>query len=149
MTRILFAMLLAVTSLGTFAQNDQNPDLIMPSFPGGIEGLGKFLIQTIKYPPLAEQYKVGGRILTEFVVYEDGSLHDIKVLERSIEYYTPATFSKQSEEKQQQIKLEIAQLLEDEAVRVVKAMPRWIPGELNGEYVGVRYAQPIHFSMPY
>ena len=87
-------------------------------------------------------------MLVSFIVNEDGTLRDITPQEYSIEYYNPASFASKSEMEQDALKLQVAQLFVDEAVRTVKNMPPWMPGSLRGQYVGVRYTLPITFSIP-
>ncbi len=94
-----------------------------PSFPGGVAELFKFLSSTIKYPVIAEKNGIHGRVVVGFVVDIDGTLTDIKVKK----YVDPA--------------------LDKEAVRVIKAMPKWIPGTKNGKPVRVEYMLPVTFRL--
>lgn len=101
------------------------PDSIdaMPSFPNGQQALFKFLSKNIKYPVKAEEKRIQGHVIIGFVVDVDGSLTDIKVI------------------------MHIDPLLDKEATRVVKNMPRWIPGKLDGIPVRVEYTLPITFRL--
>ena len=96
---------------------------VMPSFPGGDGELMKWLSKNIKYPAIAEENGVQGRVIVRFAVGKDGSIHDPKVL-RSVD---PS--------------------LDKEALRVVKAMPRWIPGKQNGVAVSVYFTLPVTFQL--
>jgi protein TonB len=96
---------------------------VMPSFPGGESALNSYLSKNIKYPVVAEENGVQGRVVLSFVVERNGSITDIKVL-RSVD---PS--------------------LDKEAVRVVKSMPNWIPGKQNGSAVRVKFTLPVTFRL--
>ena len=95
----------------------------MPSFPGGTGALMSFLSSNIKYPVVAQENGVQGRVIVGFVVERDGSITDVRVM-RSVD---PS--------------------LDREAQRVVKAMPRWKPGKQNGSAVRVKYTVPVVFRL--
>jgi protein TonB len=95
----------------------------MPSFPGGPSALMQYLSSNIKYPVVAEENGVQGRVVCTFVVERDGSITDVRVI-RSVD---PS--------------------LDKEAVRVVKSMPKWIPGKQNGSAVRVKYTVPVTFRL--
>ena len=95
----------------------------MPSFPGGQGALMSFLNSNIKYPVVAQENGVQGRVIVGFVVERDGSITDVKVM-RSVD---PS--------------------LDREAQRVVRAMPRWKPGKQNGSAVRVKYTVPVVFRL--
>lgn len=95
----------------------------MPSFPGGPDALMEWLNNNVKYPVQAQENGVQGRVIVSFVVETDGRIDDAEVA-RSVDPY-----------------------LDREALRVVKSMPRWIPGRQNGECVRVRYNVPIAFRL--
>lgn len=95
----------------------------MPSFPGGNAALMNYLNQNIKYPVIAEENGIQGRVIVQFVVGKDGHISDVKVA-KSVD---PS--------------------LDKEAVRVVKGMPKWIPGKQNGQAVTVRYTLPVTFRL--
>ena len=95
----------------------------MPSFPGGNAALLNYLGQNIKYPVIAEENGIQGRVIVQFVVGKDGHISDVRVA-KSVD---PS--------------------LDKEAVRVVKGMPRWIPGKQNGQAVTVRYTLPVTFRL--
>ena len=96
---------------------------VMPSFPGGDNALMQYLSNSIKYPVLAEENGVQGRVICTFVVERDGSLTDVKVM-RSVD---PS--------------------LDKEAVRVIKSMPHWNPGRQGGMAVRVKYTIPVIFRL--
>ena len=95
----------------------------MPQFPGGDAALMKFLSDNVKYPVVAQENGVQGRVVISFVVERDGSITDVKVA-RSVD---PS--------------------LDREAARVVKSMPNWIPGKQNGSAVRVKYNVPVSFRL--
>ena len=95
----------------------------MPSFPGGMNALMDYLRKAIKYPPVAEENGIQGRVVCTFVVERDGSVTDVRVA-KSVD---PS--------------------LDKEAVRVVSAMPKWIPGKQNGQSVRVKYTLPVTFRL--
>jgi len=95
----------------------------MPQFPGGANALFEYLSKNIKYPAVAEENGVQGRVIVTFVVERDGSITDVKVV-KSVD---PS--------------------LDKEAMRVVKGMPHWIPGKQNGSAVRVKYTVPVQFKL--
>lgn len=95
----------------------------MPSFPGGNGALMSYLSSNIKYPVVAQENGVQGRVIVSFVVERDGSISDVRVA-RSVD---PS--------------------LDREAQRVVKSMPRWKPGKQNGSAVRVKYTVPVVFRL--
>ena len=94
-----------------------------PEFPGGMGELMKFLQRNVKYPAAAQQAGIQGKVEVAFTVKEDGSVSDVKVI-RSV---NPE--------------------LDAEAVRVIRAMPKWKPGEQRGTPVDARFEMPIVFRL--
>ena len=96
----------------------------MPSFPGGDAMLMKYLSENIKYPVVAEENGIQGRVICTFVVERDGSISELRVA-KSVD---PS--------------------LDMEALRVLSCMPKWIPGVLqDGSAVRVKYTVPISFRL--
>ena len=95
----------------------------MPQFPGGQAALLEYLAKNIKYPVVAEENGVQGRVIVTFVVERDGSITDVRVV-KSVD---PS--------------------LDKEAARVVKSMPKWQPGKQNGSAVRVKYTVPVQFKL--
>lgn len=95
----------------------------MPHFPGGAAALQAFLSSNTKYPVVAQENSVQGRVIVSFVVERDGSITDVRVV-RSVD---PS--------------------LDREASRVVRSMPRWSPGKQNGSAVRVKYTVPVVFRL--
>lgn len=94
-----------------------------PEFPGGPEALQKFLKDETKYPQAAKDAHAQGTVMVQFVVERDGSVSDIKIL------------------------APVFPALDQEAIRVCKAMPKWSPGENNNKKVRVFYRMPFKFSL--
>lgn len=95
----------------------------MPAFPGGDAALMKYLQENTQYPTIAAENGVQGRVVIGFVVEKDGSITDVTVIKSQ----DPS--------------------LDREATRVVKSMPRWIPGKQNGSAVRVKYQVPVTFRL--
>ncbi len=95
----------------------------MPQFPGGDEALMRFLSRKIKYPVVAQENGIQGKVICGFVVTKTGQIVDVNVL-RSLD---PSC--------------------DKEAIRVIKLLPRWIPGKQNGVNVAVKYTLPLRFKL--
>lgn len=95
----------------------------MPCYPGGPNALMRYIASNVKYPAEAQKNGIQGRVVVSFVVDVDGGISNVEVVR-------PVDPS-----------------LNKEALRVVKSMPRWIPGRQNGECVRVRYNVPIAFRL--
>ncbi len=94
-----------------------------PAFPGGDEARIKFLQSNMKYPTMARESGIQGKVYVTFVVERDGRVTDVKILRG------------------------IGGGCDEEAVRVVKAMPRWNPGKQRGKPVRVQFNLPIQFTL--
>ena len=95
----------------------------MPEYPGGMQAMIEFLQTNMKYPDDAAKQKVEGRVMVQFVVETDGSVSDVHVAKQ------------------------VFPSLDAEAIRVVQAMPKWMPGKEKGKVVRVKYNLPIVFRM--
>jgi len=95
----------------------------MPEFPGGQSALMKYLSENIRYPVIAQENGIEGRVICSFVVERDGSITDVQVV-RGVD---PS--------------------LDREAVRVIQSMPKWKPGKQRGKPVRVRFTLPIVFRL--
>lgn len=95
----------------------------MPKFPGGDAELMKYIQEHLRYPTMAAENNIQGRVVVQFVVTKNGSIGEVKVI-RSRD-----------------------QDLDKEAVRVVKSLPNFIPGRMNGQPVNVWYTLPINFKL--
>ncbi|GAF05392.1 energy transducer TonB [Saccharicrinis fermentans] len=95
----------------------------MPQFPGGDTELRKYIAQSVKYPVIAQENGIQGRVYVQFVVGTDGGVTQVKVA-RGVDPN-----------------------LDKEAIRVVESMPKWKPGKQRGKAVKVSYTVPINFVL--
>jgi len=114
-----------MTSTAQTKKNDMVFDVVevMPQYPGGPIAMLKYLMENIKYPEQAMKEGIQGRVTVRFIVEKDGSISDVKPI------------------------LSVHPLLNKEAVRVVKSMPKWSPGKQNGKPVRVRFNVPVMFKL--
>ena len=94
-----------------------------PEFPGGLSALSQYLASNIKYPQLAKENNITGKVFVSFVVEKDGSVGQVKILR------------------------DIGGGCGAEAVRVVKSMPKWKPGKQRGKPVRTQFNLPVDFSL--
>lgn len=110
-------------------QDDDTPDIIVDfvqkraSFPGGDAELMKFLSRELQYPQIAVENNIQGRVYIQFVVNRDGSIQDITLAKG------------------------LDNAIDQEAIRVVKKMPKWIPAEQNNTTCRSRFILPILFKL--
>ncbi|WP_234445893.1 energy transducer TonB [Carboxylicivirga marina] len=95
----------------------------MPEFPGGDEGVRRFIAQTVRYPVEAQKKGIQGRVYVSFVIDRHGKIGEVKIA-KGIDFY-----------------------IDNEALRVVRSMPDWTPGSHNGKPVKVTYTVPIIFVL--
>ena len=113
----------------TLPENLQDSDPVfrsveqMPQFPGGEAALMKYIQSHINYPPMAAENEIEGKVIVQFVVKKDGSIGQVKVV-RSVD-----------------------KDLDEEAVRLIKALPKFTPGRQNGQAVNVWYTLPVTFKL--
>lgn len=113
------------------ASTDQNPQEEeiytvvekMPAFPGGDEARVKFLVENVKYPEEARKNGISGTVFVSFIVEKDGEISNVKLLKG------------------------VDDLLDNEALRVVKMMPAYEPGMQRGKPVRVQFNLPIQFNL--
>lgn len=139
MKKLILQIVLLLTCSMAFSQTDtvkstlaEEGDVLirvdqMPEFPGGENELLKYLGSNIKYPATAKDAGVMGTIYMSFVIDEKGDVSRISILRG--------------------LKGPGAKECEDEAIRVVKGMPRWTPGQHDGKLVKVQYNLPIKFYL--
>ncbi|MBQ0016247.1 MAG: energy transducer TonB [Bacteroidales bacterium] len=94
-----------------------------PEYPGGMESLYKYLGENIKYPSLAKENNITGKVYVTFVVEKDGSIANPRILR------------------------DIGGGCGQEAIRVVKSMPKWKPGKQRGKAVRVQFNLPVSFNL--
>jgi protein TonB len=95
----------------------------MPEFPGGAAKMMEFIAKNIKYPPMARESGIQGRVFVNFVVEPDGRVSNVKVLRG------------------------IGGGCDEEAIRVVESMPKWTPGRQRGKAVRVSFNLPVRFTL--
>ena len=96
---------------------------VMPQFPGGDQAMMKFVAENVQYPQEARDKEISGRVMVGFIVEKDGSVNEVKVVKG------------------------IGGGCDEEAIRVVKAMPKWKPGKQKGKPVRVHFLLPITFKL--
>ena len=123
----LIVFFMAFVSVNAYSQSKEQDDAVysmvseQPSFPGGMQEMMKFISENRKYPAEAKAKDIHGKIIVAFVVERDGSLSDVKI-RRGIGYGC-----------------------DEEAIRVIKSMPKWTPGKQNGKVVRVSMMLPVSF----
>jgi TonB family protein len=95
----------------------------MPAFPGGSDSCEKFIKDNLQYPLIAVQNKIEGTVYIGFVIAPDGTITKISILRG------------------------IGSGCDEEALRIVKLMPKWMPGKNNGKTVWIQYNLPVKFSL--
>lgn len=95
----------------------------IPQFPGGDSAMFEYLTKNLKYPAKAAAANEEGRVVVKFVVEADGSIGETEIIRSA----SPS--------------------LDAEAVRLIKSMPRWTPGKINGQAVACTYTLPINFKL--
>ena len=146
MKKISLLLLALTSSLIVFAQkedvNTTSNDTVMdgtdknwpeifieyetaPAFPGGQLEMFKFIQENLKYPKLALKNNIQGRSICQFTVEKDGSITDVKVVRSSGN-----------------------KSLDRAAIRVVKMMPKWTPGRIQGKITRMVYTLPVKFTIP-
>jgi protein TonB len=117
----------AIVETNAVQEDDQEYNMVTlqkpPVFPGGERALLQYLAENIKYPPLARETTIQGTVALSFVISKTGDVSDVQILK------------------------DIGGGCGKEAVRVVQAMPKWNPGEANGNPVKVRFTLPVRFRL--
>ena len=98
------------------------PD-VQPSFPGGDAEMMKFITKNIKYPAMDRENNIQGKVYIRFVVEPEGTITNIKIMRG------------------------VSKTIDAEAIRVVKLMPKWIPGQVKGKNIRAIYTIPISFRL--
>lgn len=131
-------LLICMFNLCVFAQETKNTepfqtgeeDVVfmvveeMPQFPGGQQALFRYLSENVKYPVIAQENGIQGRVICQFIVDKDGSITNVEVVKSGGDAS-----------------------LDKEAVRVIKSMPNWKPGKQRGKPVRVKYTVPVNFRL--
>ena len=131
MKRLFFCLIVLLLSVQAAVAQNPRPELIcfatvddMPAYPGGIKALHDFLFANVKYPDSCVDGCIQGRVVVSFIVNPDSTCSDFKVIQS------------------------VDPLLDAEALRVLKLMPKWSPGRIDGQAVRVRFNIPINFRIP-
>ena len=111
---------------------------VFPQFPGGDQALMEFIENNLHCPKKMLRIGANGRVIVSFVVEKDGSITEPKVVK--------TTLKKKSGKPYENTR--IIKQCEEEALRIMKMMPRWIPGRQNGVRVRMKYAVPFRFNSP-
>ncbi len=123
----------------------------LPQFPGGEVGLMKWLAQNIKYPTKAMEYGVQGRVLVQFIVEKDGSLSNFTIVDspKSSGANMVVVNAQMTDKQRKDAETHNAgvKLLREEAIRVVKAMPKWTPGKQKGKVVRCKFLIPVSYRL--
>ena len=122
---ILFTVNTTATAQNKKTSNDKVFEKVedMPEFPGGEQAMMDFVSKNVVYPKEAQEKGISGRVMVNFIVEKDGSVNEVKIVRG------------------------IGGGCDEEAVRVVKAMPKWKPGKEKGKPVRVSYIMPIFFKL--
>lgn len=144
---------------GQEVYNDDDDDPVFEvteepaQYPGGQAALMQFLAQNIRYPKIAAENGVQGRVLVQFVIEKDGSLSNFAVVKKSGDTITKNAQSGitvnalGSATEESKVPQEAFDAINAEAVRVLREMPKWIPAKQRGQEVRMRYTLPITFRL--
>ncbi|MCI6161455.1 MAG: energy transducer TonB [Prevotellaceae bacterium] len=126
----MLAMMIALTVNAASTKEENMPDdklydvvEVMPEYPGGMVAMMRFLQDNVQYPFKASKQNINGRVVVQFIVEKDGRVGHAKIA-RSVH-----------------------PLLDEEALRVVRLMPKWTPGKQKGKPVRVKFNIPITFRL--
>ena len=124
---IAWCLFLSIPCFSQSTNSDQNDIFVfveqMPEFPGGDDALNRFLTSNIHYPKSALKNNISGTVYVNFIISADGTIQNVKVTKG------------------------VHKTLDEEAIRVVKKMPKWKPGKQAGQNVSVYFDVPIHFEI--
>lgn len=159
MRRTILSIILATLTMGAMAQNsisiEKNDSATIISshrtiatFPGGQKALTKFLKKNVQYPDAASDYGVEGSVIMTFFVEKDGTLSEISAHDCKIDRFNTTRFSQETESKQKELKEQFALLFAKEGARVIRKMPKWAPGKVDGESIRTKINQRITFIDP-
>ena len=159
MKRVFLSIIFAALTMSALAQNtisiEKNDSATIISshktiatFPGGQKALTKYLKKNVQYPDAAADYGVEGSVIMTFFVEKDGTLSEISAHDCKIDRFNTTRFSQETESKQKELKEQFALLFAKEGARVIRKMPKWAPGKVDGESVRTKINQRITFVDP-
>lgn len=159
MKRTILSIVLAALTLGAAAQSTDSKRIATdtaqvstnqtsPQFPGGEKAIKKFFNKNLSYPEAAQEFDVEGTVIMTFFVETDGTLTEISAHDCKLDRFNTTKFSQETEARQKELKQQFALLFAKEGARVIRKMPKWTPGTLNGKPVRVKFHQPIRFVNP-
>lgn len=96
----------------------------MPEYSGGLTAMQEFIKENLKYPTDAQDQKIEGRVVAQFIVGADGDIREASIVKG------------------------ISPSCDAEVIRIIKAMPKWKPGKQDGKNVSVYFNLPVHFKLP-
>ena len=143
--RFATILLLSLTALPICAQNNKTQETkykifeepeVFPQFPGGDQALIEFIENNLHCPKKMLRIGANGRVVVSFVVEKDGSITEPKVVKTKLKYKSGKPYED----------TRIIKQCEEEALRIVKMMPRWIPGKQCGVPVRVKWHVPFKFN---
>lgn len=120
---LISLQVMAQTESDTVAAEIFDSVEVQPVFPGGTGEMYKYLAENIRYPQDAQDQGIQGKVYAKFVVKKDGSIGDVEIVRG------------------------VHPLLDNETIRVIKAMPNWTPGIQRGKNVNVWYTLPINYKI--
>lgn len=122
---ITYAQKTVISSTAPVTPDDEVYEVVeqLPQYPGGVDAMLQFLQKTMTYPAEAERQKLVGRVVVSFIVEKDGSITNVRTVKK------------------------VHPLLDEEGIRVVKAMPKWEPGRQKGKTVRCRFNLPVVFRL--
>jgi len=125
----LLTLLAFIGSLTAFGQRDTTKKFtvteVMAEFPGGYNGLVEYLKKNVKYPEEQKKKKIEGRVVVKFMITKEGAIDSVSIMKSEPDI----------------------DAFKEEAIRVVKNMPKWTPGTQNGKIVRVYYTLPLGFRL--
>jgi protein TonB len=132
MKKLLFlSAFLCTLSFGAFAQSEVSVDdevfVVVEEqaeFPGGLDSMYAYIVKNLKYPELAKEKGIEGRVFVNFIIEKDGSISNVKILRG------------------------IGGGCEEAAVEMIKNMPKWKPAKQRGKPVRCQFNLPIKFELP-
>lgn len=163
MKKLLFSVLLAMMCMGARAQQQvadgdttcydlkefaKMGQIKMPKYKSGIAAAMQYVCNNLKYPKEAEKNNIECKLTMSFIVEKDGSLSHIVPVFTGVHFFDVKKLSQKTGISEQELINYYGKLFQDEAIRVLSAMPNWKPGKIDGNPVRVRGEMPVTFGIP-